>query len=474
MKKVRDYVREHQLITQGDRVIIGLSGGADSVCLLFVLLELQKELDFTLTAVHVNHQLRGQEALRDQNYVENLCKSLDVPLKIENAAVAEVAKKNKMGIEEAGRMVRYQTFETYAGKIGANKIALAHHQNDQAETMIYHLARGTDLTGLASIRPRRGMYIRPLLCMNRKEIEDYLEKNHLEYVTDSSNLEDHYIRNRVRHHVVEYLEEQVNEQAVAHMCETAQAMGELYEYLSAEAVRKLNQYGVVKAGGIYLKQTLFSEPKVMAGYVIRETIAQISGSLKDVTREHINQIQLLAGRSVGKQVHLPYDLFAKKEYEGIWIGKKESAFYENKIADGTCGEKEAGRHLPVLEINQTFQMKWNGYEIIGCAEPWNPQEIPEKKYTKWFDYDKIKSTLMIRYRHTGDQIRINDQGGRKKLKDYFIDVKIPKEQRDSVPLLCCDQDVLWVVGYRISEAYKVTESTKNILKIQMRGGIDHE
>lgn len=470
MKKVKDYVQKHHLITQGDQVILGLSGGADSVCLLFVLLKLQKEIPFTLAAVHINHQLRGEEALRDQQYVENLCKKLAIPLKIESVEVLKVAKLEKLGIEEAGRKVRYQVFESYAREIGANKIALAHHQNDQAETMLYHLARGTDLAGLAPMRPKRGRYIRPLLCMSRKEIEHYLEKNNIEYVTDSSNLEDHYMRNRVRHHVVEYMEEQINEQAVAHMCETAQAMGELYEYLLDEAVKKLDQFGREEQGGIYLKQALFSEPKVITGYTVREAVRQLSGSLKDVTREHVNQTLLLADRVVGKEVHLPYGLIARKEYGGIWIGSRAQEIYGGE----TRSEREEFIMIPALEPHQSSQIKWNNYEIICSAEPWNLQEIPEKKYTKWFDYDKIKSTLMIRYRQTGDQIRINDQGGRKKLKDYFIDVKIPQKQRDSIPLLCCGQDVLWIVGYRISEAYKVTKETKNIFKIQIRGGINHE
>ena len=475
MKKVKEYVQKHQLITQGDRVVVGLSGGADSVCLLFVLLELQKEIPFSINAVHINHQLRGPEALRDQKYVENLCETYGIPLKIVSRTVAEVAKKQKIGIEEAGRQVRYEVFESYAQKIGANKIALAHHQNDVAETMLFHLARGTDLAGLAAIRPKRGPYIRPLLCMNRREIEAYLQMQKMDYVTDSSNLTDHYMRNRIRHHVVEYLEEQVNSETAAHMSETAESLGELYEYMSALAVEKLNQYGTARKNGIFLKQSLFTEPKVVVGYVLRETIGQLRNTLKDVTREHIQQLHLLAARPVGKELHLPYELLARKEYEGIWIGNREENCNRMDLF-----EKEPGICIEVqkppmgCDHSSIFFEKWNGYEISGTVEPWNHGEIPEKKYTKWFDYDKIKSTLMIRFRQTGDRIIINEQGGRKKLKDYFIDEKIPKEQRDQIPLLCCEQDVLWVLGGRISEAYKVTKETQTILKIQIRGGIDHE
>ena len=462
MKKVLDYVRKYQLITEGDRVIVGLSGGADSVCLLFVLLELREALDFSIAAVHINHHLRGQEALRDQMYVENLCKKWNIPLKIVDAQVLDMAKVEKIGIEEAGRKVRYRAFEAYAEEIGASKIALAHHQNDLAETMIYHLSRGTDLAGLAAIRPKRGRYIRPLLCMNRKDIEHYLQERNIEYVTDSSNLEDHYMRNRIRHHVVDYLEEQVNEHTVAHMSETSESLGELYDYLLAEAAKKLNQYGQQKENSIFLEQELFTESKILVSYVIRAAVSRLAGSLKDITRDHLSQIAALESKEVGKEIHLPYGLTAKKEYFGIWIGKNAMNDLESALCEGE------------LTIAPPFSGTWNEYEIQCSLEPWNQQEIPEKKYTKWFDYDKIKNTLVVRFRQSGDWITVNQQGGKKKIKDYFIDQKIPRDQRDCLPLLCCGQEVLWVSGYRISEAYKVTKETNYILKVQIQGGIDHE
>lgn len=471
MKKIWEYVQKHRLITEGDQVIAGVSGGADSVCLLFVLLELKQYVDFSIRAVHINHQLRGKEALRDQQYVENLCKKLSIPLKIVSVPVSDVAKKEKMGIEEAGRKVRYQVFEEYAREAGGAKIALAHHQNDLAETMIYHLARGTDLAGLAGIRPKRGIYIRPLLCMNRREVEEYLQKNKIGYVTDSSNLEDHYMRNRIRHHVVEYLEREVNDKTAAHMSETAESMGEIYEYLFAESVKKLDQYSYMEHGGIFLQQALFSEPKVLCCYALREAVFRMCGTLKDITRDHVSQIFFLADRRVGKEVHLPYDLTAKKEYAGVWIGKKEQSSKSGEILQE---ENEKLLLEPVLSGQSPFQRNWNGYEILCRVELWKSQEIPEKKYTKWFDYDKIKSALEIRYRQSGDWITIHQQGGRKKIKDYFINEKVPREERDHIPLLCCEQEIIWIVGYRISEAYKVTEDTKNILKIQIRGGICHE
>ena len=484
MKRVLEYVQKHQLIIDGDRVVIGLSGGADSVCLLFVLLELQKSLDFSIFAVHINHNLRGQEALRDAAHVENLCKKLQVPFKLVSADVEKVARQKKTGTEEAGRQVRYEAFEQYAKEVGATKIALAHHQNDLAETMAYHLARGTDLAGLAAMRPVRGHYIRPLLCMNRQEIEQYLEKREISYVTDSTNGEDCYTRNRIRHHVIEYLEREVNEQTAAHMSETAQSLGELYDYLQAEAEKLLERYGAVhQEKQIRLEQELFSKPKVLVNYVIRLAVQMLAGRLKDVTREHIGQIYALAEKQVGKEVCLPYGIAAKREYTGICLWIREKADHD-KASDGCetgslCQEEKSSFVLTI-----PGETVWNGYHILCTLEERNTEEgfieggfieeIPEKMYTKWLNYDKIKSNLVLRFRKTGDYLVIHEQGGKKKLKDFFIDQKIPKEKRDQIPLLCEGQQVLWVCGYRLSEAYKVQKDTKRVLKIQLQGGSDHE
>lgn len=464
MKKVLDYVQKHQLITEGDRVVVGLSGGADSVCLLFVLLQLQEILDFSICAVHINHNLRGQEAIRDAEYVENLCKTLNIPLKIISVEVSQVAEQEKIGIEEAGRKVRYAAFEQYAKKMGGTKIALAHHQNDLAETMIYHLSRGTDLAGLVAIRPKRGKYIRPLLCMNRQDIEHYLKSMNIEYVTDSTNLEDHYMRNRIRHHVVEYLEQEVNEQTAAHMSETAESLGELYDYLLQDAEKKLDIYGIFQENGIFLDRKLFEEPKVLVGYVIRATVEKLAGGLKDITREHLTMIQTLADKEVGKIVCLPYGLSARKEYAGILLEKKRESSDREEDA-----RRDDGSSLFI-----PGETGWNGYRVTCIVEKAALKEIPEKTYTKWLDYDKIKSNLVLRFRKPGDYIVINRQGGKKKIKDYFIDLKIPRQERDLVPLLCQGQEVLWVYGYRISEAYKVQKETKTILKIQIQGGNGHE
>ena len=507
MKKVLDYIQQHGLIAKGDHVVAGVSGGADSVCLLFLLEEISKVLDFTISVVHVNHHLRGDEADRDEAFTRKLCERMQVSVEVFHYDIRQIADEGKMSIEEAGRKARYEAFNKHCEKVNILlnnvnadeiKIALAHHQNDVAETFLYHLARGTDLAGLSAIRPARGRYIRPLLCMNRQEIEHYLNARNIEYVTDSTNEEDVYTRNKIRHHVTEYLENEINPRTAAHMAETSESLGEINDFLLElyeekyqqyvkeiyrkelhqnelyqqslcrevfhqkdfydeqfyEKKREKDEYNCHKSiYRIFLEESLFSEKKVLVKGVLRMALERLSGSLKNIGRIHIESVYALSEMSVGKSVSLPYGLTAEKEYHGISIWKRE----RNVIMQNS-------ESVPLVIPGETV---FENYRIISTFEEESLEEIPEKTYTKWFDYDKIMGNLVLRYRRKGDYLVINGLGGKKKLKDYFINEKIPQKERDQIPLVCCDDHVAWVYGHRISELYKVDENSKRILRIQI-------
>lgn len=462
MKKVLNYIKQHELIAKGDHVVIGISGGADSVCLLFLLDEISRILDFSIGAVHVNHNLRGTEAKRDEAFARELCVRLSVPFEVYDYDVSGLARERKVSIEEAGRLARYEAFEMYCKKNGGTKIALAHHQNDLAETMIYHLARGTDLTGLSAIRPARGKYIRPLLCMNRREIEHYLNERNIEYVTDSTNEEDAYTRNKIRHHVMDYLEKEINVQAAAHMAETSESLGEIQDFLKELYQEKYEQYVKSQNMGIFIKKELFAERKILVNGVLRMALERLAGSLKDIGRIHIEKIYGLSVAQVGKKIALPYGMTAKREYEGIFLG--------NADAGRRTLEKSS---LEIQELCIPGETRFGEYHISCSWETESLKEIPQKTYTKWLDYDKINGGLVIRYRRSGDYLMINVQGekaGRKKLKEYFINEKVPQTERDGIPLVCCKDHVAWICGHRISEQYKVDENSKKIVKIQIQGG----
>ncbi len=236
-QRVREYIRRYHMLDKEDRVIAGVSGGADSICLLFMLMKLKEELDLDVLAVHVHHGLRGADADADAEYVRRICDGWGVGLRTFHEDVRKLAGQSGLSLEEAGRDIRREIFLRVRDELGGGKIALAHHQNDNAETLIWNLCRGCGIRGLGGIAPVTGPWIRPLLCLKREEIESYLKNRGISYCTDETNLEDDYTRNRIRRHVIPYLEEQVNRQTVSHMSETMEQMRVLGEYIRQETAR---------------------------------------------------------------------------------------------------------------------------------------------------------------------------------------------------------------------------------------------
>lgn len=457
-KKVLEFIRKYQMIRPGDRVCVGFSGGADSLCLLELLLELREELSFQLEALHVNHNLRGAESDGDQKFAEEFCRKRGIPLRLYSFPVDAMAKERGEGIEEAGRFARRTAYEDCCRRFGITRIALAHHQNDMAETLLFHLSRGTSLEGLAAMRPVRGNVIRPLLCADRQEILRELCRRGLKWRTDSSNLKDDYTRNCIRHQVIPVLEEKVNSRAAAHIAMAGADLLEAAELIRAEAEACRRRWVELSEKGCLLKNGLEREPSLPAGTAVLSAVEEFSGSRKDVGREHVEKILDLFGKQTGKRVSLPHKLTAVREYEGIRLVRRDRAEAE-----------KAGAPVPEIPVSGQGKYRAGMYTAEFCLCK-REEKIPEKTYTKWLDYDRIKSGLVLRTRKAGDYLTISRSGGRKKLKDYMIDEKIPREKRDSILLLASGREVFWVVGYRISESCKVREDTKRVLRVQITGG----
>ncbi len=459
-KKVRVFVEKQQMILPHDRLIAGISGGADSVYLFHLLVRWQKTCDFMLEVVHVNHGLRGMEADEDERFVEKLCKENQIPFHSVHGDVKTLAKEQGVSTEEAGRLLRYQAFEKLCGNRAHSKIVLAHHQDDLAETMLHHLARGTGLQGLCSLKPVSGNRIRPLLCLTREEIEQELQRQAYLWRTDRTNQEDIYTRNKIRHHVLDYMKREINARTVSHMAHTARELEET-ELLLEQWTQKLTDRMVCrKDGKTDIAEALSGEPELLQRRVFLQEIRILSGSGKDLTRIHAADVLGLWRRQVGKQIILPNGLRAVRTYEGI---RMERPVFNQEEETGVCISIEP----PMTAALENF--------ILQCDVFENKMEIiEEKKYTKWLDYDKIKTCLQLRHRRPGDRICVNAKGQTRKLKDYFIDQKIPREERDSLWLLADGSRILWVIGYRISEDCKITEDTKTVISIQIRGGNIHE
>ena len=357
-----------------------------------------------------------------------------------------------------------------AKKYGGNKIALAHHQNDNAETLLWNLSRGTGLDGLGGIRPVNGKFIRPLLCMNRKEIEEYLAKRKQSYCIDETNAGTDYTRNKLRHLVLPILEEQVNSAAVRHMNETMEQIWELQEYMQEQveaAYQECVQEHFEKACWIQIQQKSFETfPELIKKMVIRKGMEQVGGKKRDLSHKHVDVMMELMNKQVGRTLDLPYEMHAKRNYEGIRLEKQRTySFGEEKKAE-IMQECMSELNIPGETILADRNLKLR-CKILEKPKNLSIKDIPQKIYTKWFDYGIIKSSLYIRTRQAGDTIVIDEKGHQKKLKNWFVDEKIPKEVRDSQLLLAENNEILWVLGHRMSQAYQVKQSTKWILQIEV-------
>ena len=445
-QKVKAYVKKWHMLQKEDSVIAGISGGADSVCLLFMLLKLQKELGFALMAVHVNHGIRGAEAERDEAYVKRLCRQWNVRLKVYRENVPAYAKEHGMTEEEAGRDIRRTCFCKVLKEWGGTKIALAHHENDNVETLLWNLCRGTGIRGLGGIAPVNDVWIRPLLCVKRREIESYLKKRGISYCTDTTNADRRYMRNRIRMDVIPYLEDCVNTESVSHMGKTMERMYELEQYILEEVGQYKESCTGWKNGRRIIRQTEYTKiPKALRDNVLHEILCETAGRRKDIEEVHVQMLRDLFTKQVGKRIDLPYEVTAIRTYEGVR--------FEKNIPEASYAGDE----------NELFSIR------VFDREPGNVT-FPEKIYTKWFDYDIIKNTVKIRHRIAGDSIVINRYGGGKKLKQYFTDQKVPQEDRDKIWIAADGDEVLWIVGYRQSQKYQITEKTTKILEIQYYGG----
>lgn len=466
-QKVKVYVERFHMIEPKDTIVLGISGGADSVCLLKILARWKEAWGISLRAVHVHHQLRGEEADADERFVRELCENEGIPCRVFHEDVQGMAQREKIGLEEAGRIARYRCFATVCEDVGGGKIALAHHQDDLAETMLHHLVRGTGMAGLCSLKPVSGNRIRPLLCLEKEEILVYLKAAGQPWRTDSSNLEDDYTRNRIRHHVLEELKTEVNPRAVRHMAQLSEELEETRAVLAQVAAEKRRQYVRKSEKGMLLAEELKKEPDLIGRQIVHDLLKEISGKQKDFTRIHVEAVQELWNRKVGARRDLPYGMQVIRTYDGIYLERKAEK------CETRDSEKNAGIQINVhSEGTESFQIGELTLTVSRTARDFG--EIPEKKYTKWFDYDRIKQTLVIRHRQPGDRICLFDGGGSKKLKDYLIDRKIPAQKRDQLWLLADGSDILWIIGDRISAAYKVTAESQRILQAEIKGGSTHE
>ena len=444
---VLKFIQENNLIEQDDKIVTGISGGIDSVCLFYVLLELREALSFELFAVHVEHGIRGESSKRDEGFVRALCREEAIPLIVFNENVLKYAAENGLSTEEAARQVRYDDFQRAMSQFGADKLAVAHHKNDQAETFLFNLARGSSLKGLTAMGAKRDWIIRPLLSCTREEIEAYAREKALDYVVDESNQDNNYTRNRIRNVVIPELEK-VAPMTVSHIvraCETVREadvfISEISDRLYTESVTKTGQ-GLLYNIDI---ESFRESAHILKSYVIKRILREMTGRWKDISSINIEDILGLIEKQSGRRIELPYGISALRAGNRLIIGFKEEM------------EHKAGEKV------------W--FELINY-EP--SMGFPENNYTKWIDYDKISFGLCVRTRQPGDKIAIDSALHEQSLKKFFINEKVPVNEREGSLLVADGSDIVWVIGYRLSEKYKLGAGSKRAVKINAIGGSNIE
>ncbi|MDO4616353.1 MAG: tRNA lysidine(34) synthetase TilS [Lachnospiraceae bacterium] len=457
LKNTWNYITSNKLLLPGESVQVGFSGGSDSVCLLLLLKRLGELHGFSVRAVHVNHRLRGRESEEDQCFAEQFCEERGIPLQCFSYPVEKIAAEKRMGIEEAGRSVRMEAFQISMEQYGIRKTALAHHRNDQAETVLFRLARGSSLAGLSGIRPLQGSIIHPLLFAGKEEILEYLKQEGVSYRMDSSNLTDHYTRNCIRHQIMPVLERKVNAQSLAHIAEAAEDFADTDRFLKELAAPVFDRCVRREQGRIFVSEDLLASDPVLQRLVLHSAVSAACGHRENIGREQLRQLKDLLTGTGGRRYSLPGGTAAVRS------GKELILF--RKCEDKPDQEYETESVQVQIEVHGSEIYSFGGRRI--CCELLDevPSEIPEKTFTKWMDYDRISSCLVFRTRRAGDFLVTAKTGGRKKLKSYLIDEKIPVEERESIPLLASGSEIFWVIGHRISESCKITEQTRRVLKI---------
>ena len=444
LEKFKNFIEENNLIEKGDSIVSAVSGGSDSVFMLEMLLAIKDDYDLKIIVSHVNHGLRGAEAQRDEDFVKKLAEKNGLIYEVEHIDMAGYAKEHSLTCEEAGRKLRYLFFEEIKEKYKADKVAIAHNENDVAETTFLNIFRGTGLDGLESIPLRRDFYIRPILCFEKSEILDFLKENNIRYVDDSTNFTNDYKRNMIRNEIIPFIKKNFNENIVSSMSRLASIAKENNLYL--EDIINDKYINIVKSNTIdreSFNELNHYEKTLVLRKFLRENLNYLNNISKDNIEDMINLIKLDSGKK--------YDIDGKH--------------YLVNDFDKTIFKK-----LDINELSEEISLDFKldkVYNIYGSKFKFVlSDKILSKKY---LDYDLLTGKLSLRNRRSGDRFNPFGMKGSKKIKDYFVDKKVSSDDRSKVLFLMNGDEIAYVVGYDIADKYRASSKTKNYLNVIMEG-----
>ena len=458
--KVIQTIKKYHMLSPGDHVIAGVSGGADSVALLSILCSLRDQWRLTLTVAHLNHLLRGAAAQQDALFVAELAERLGLPCITEEQDVRAYRQREGLSLQEAARTVRYKFFLDLRQRIGARKVALGHTASDQAETLLMWLIRGTSAAGLAGIPPvRDDIFVRPLISITRAEIESYLNEQHISYIPDSSASEQHYLRNKIRHQLMPLLQHDYN----PNMVHTLNRLGELLRQDNEmlDTMVREGVAGIVPPGQenefVFPVKSIQKYPEALQGRIIKAVIARIKNSSQGIYFRHIEAVrQLISSMGPSKKIQLPAGWSVVREYDTLIFTRKKfqkSSFYYTF----DC----LPERISILELRKALVFKVEEMHYPG------DNLLTPKKNIDYLDYDRLKFPLTVRNYQPGDRFYPLGLGGSKKLKDFFIDKKISPRERYNIPIVLFQDKIAWVGGLRIDDGFRIKPGTRKALKIQL-------
>jgi tRNA(Ile)-lysidine synthase len=466
-QRVLQFIKEEHLISRRQKLVVAVSGGPDSVCLLHILMKLQKELDIKLHMAHLNHQLRGAESDADARYVIELAGRLNIPATVEQRDVKAYQAERHASVEEAAREVRYTFLAEVARSVGAERVAVGHTSDDHVETILMHLIRGSGTRGLKGLQSvsqwqSSGVslaIIRPLLEVSREETADYCRQYSLNPCTDESNISLVPFRNRIRHQLLPQLQN-YNPQVVEALLRTARLAADDLAFIDSEVARQWREIARKQGNAVILNKKSFLDlPVALKRHLLRNSIEEMLGNLKDIEARHIEELMDALDKPAGKKISLPDGLTFTVEYDRYLLSSDSAALSPFPILKG-----EFNLNIP----GKTSVSGWDVEAAIVDSSGMKMEGEKANGFTACFDYDKAGSKLTVRRRQPGDRFQPLGMSQAKKLNEFMIDTRIPQAWRQRIPIVSSPEQILWVVGYRIDERAKVSPTTKKILRLEFK------
>lgn len=461
LEKVRQTIAKYNMLKKGDRVMVAVSGGPDSMALLYLLNSISRQLKLSLIIAHLDHRIRGDAAKKDAEFVEKAAKKLRLPAVIRSEDVPRIARENKLSVEEAARNCRYDFYIAVAKRYDARKIALGHTKDDQAETVLMRLVRGSGLLGLSGIPPVRKfedkLIIRPLIDVSKKEILEFLANKKIPFRRDYTNTRAVYTRNKIRLKALPFLKKEFNPAIKETLVQIARNLRLDYDYLAGIAEAKFMRYAKLLDGSVRLKMNFLKEETAVQRMIVRECIRRAKGDLNSVTYGHWEDLDGLLKKKTRWSMTLPGGLFIRH------IGN--ALVFTRNAAKKTADFTELVYELKIPGRTKITE----GEKILEADFVKAPADFHSKKTKKeeYFDFEKLKPPIYLRFRRAGDIIRPIGMGGTKRLKRVFVDEKVPFEARAKIPLLISGGKIMWVCGVKRSDEAKVERVTKRILRVRM-------